>query len=286
MAALGGAGKAPGFLTGAATGFSAGAAGAAGGLGGKASLMGGMSAVAKPASGGFVYGSASAGGGSLFGAASAGGAGAFQSGLGGTQFGQASKGGGGFAFGQASQFGGAGALFGGATAGGLGGVGAGAAEDPYNIDIDLTKIKRTAQPAKTFEEKSSEEKLKTMQQLSKEAEGTGAKSIMKKPGEANKGKRAAVSFGQCLVYEYDKDSASTTAAKKVDSKDISDMRDEKTKIRDMLQAKENEEVLKIQKLREMMNTSAGAQDEKDKSAPSPDKFKSSAAKAEKMEESI
>jgi len=109
---------------------------------------------------------------------------------------------------------------------------------------------------------------------------------MKKPGEANKGKRAAVSFGQCLVYEYDKDSASTTAAKKVDSKDISDMRDEKTKIRDMLQAKENEEVLKIQKLREMMNTSAGAQDEKDKSAPSPDKFKSSAAKAEKMEESI
>ena len=63
---------------------------------------------------------------------------------------------------------------------------------------------------------------------------------MKKPGEANKGKRAAVSFGQCLVYEYDKDSASTTAAKKVDSKDISDMRDEKTKIRDMLQAKENE----------------------------------------------
>ena len=90
--------------------------------------------------------------------------------------------------------------------------------------------------------------------------------------DKSKGKSASVSFGQCLVYEYDKDTASSNPPKKVDTKDISDMRDEKTKIRDMLQAKENEEVLKIQKLREMMNTSAGAQDDKDKSAPSPDKF--------------
>ena len=47
--------------------------------------------------------------------------------------------------------------------------GAAAADDPYNIDIDLTKIKRTAQPAKTFEEKTSAEKLKTMQELAKDS---------------------------------------------------------------------------------------------------------------------
>jgi hypothetical protein len=37
------------------------------------------------------------------------------------------------------------------------------ADDPYNIPIDLTKIKRTEKPTKTFEEKTSEEKLKSMQ---------------------------------------------------------------------------------------------------------------------------
>lgn len=60
----------------------------------------------------------------------------------------------------------------------------------------------------------------------------GAKSIIKKPG--NKAKAGNISFGQCLVYEYDKDPESSAVAKRVDSKDISDMRDEKTKIRDLL----------------------------------------------------
>ena len=32
---------------------------------------------------------------------------------------------------------------------------------------------------------------------------------MKKPGEAAKGKKAGVSFGQCIVYEYDKETAAT-----------------------------------------------------------------------------
>ena len=76
--------------------------------------------------------------------------------MGGTQFGAPSKGGG-FAFGQASQFGG---VFGAPSAGGMGALGGGsaaAADDPYNIDIDLTKIKRTAQPAKTFEDQSKAE---------------------------------------------------------------------------------------------------------------------------------
>jgi hypothetical protein len=60
----------------------------------------------------------------------------------------------------------------------------------------------------------------------------GAKSIMKKPGQSKKG--GALSFGQCIVYEYDKDPESAAVAQRVDSKDISDMRDEKTKLRDLL----------------------------------------------------
>ena len=197
------------------------------------------SAAAKPtAAGGFSYGAASAGGaGSLFGAASAAGGSTFASGLGGTQFGAPSAGtqfgaskpsAGGFAFGQASSFGGIG---GGASL--FGASAAAPADDPYNIPIDLTKIKRTEKPVKTFEEKTSEEKIKTMQQLSKEIEATGAKSIIKKPGQKSKSKNVA--FGQCLVYEYDKDPISNEIAKRVDSKDISDMRDEKTKMRDLLQ---------------------------------------------------
>lgn len=75
---------------------------------------------------------------------------------GGTQFGvQPKAGSGGFVLGGASQFGamgGAGGLYGAAAA----------ADDPYNIDIDLTKIKKATQPTKTFEEKTSEEKLKTL----------------------------------------------------------------------------------------------------------------------------
>ena len=60
---------------------------------------------------------------------------------------QPKAGSGGFVLGGASQFG----AMGGA-AGGLFGAPA-AADDPYNIDIDLTKIKKASQPTKTFEEK-------------------------------------------------------------------------------------------------------------------------------------
>ena len=77
--------------------------------------------------------------------------------------------------------------------------------------------------------------MKTMSEMAKSSQATGAKRIMKKPGEAPK-KSTSVSFGQCLIHEYDKDSDATQVAKRIDSKDISDMRDEKTKIRDMLQA--------------------------------------------------
>jgi hypothetical protein len=213
-----------------------------------------------------VYGAAS-GGGSLFGAASAaGGSSTFSSGP------AKPAASGGFTFGQASSFGGL------SSGGGLFGAQAAApADDPYNIPIDLTKIKRTEKPAKTFEEKTSEEKIKTMQQFSKEIEATGAKSIMKtsKGGSKSGGN---VSFGQCLVYEYDKDPTSNDIAKRVDSKDISDMRDEKTKMRDLLQEQENKQLAEFKRVQELMNAKT--------SAGSPDKFKSSAAAADKVEDSI
>lgn len=63
---------------------------------------------------------------------------------------------------------------------------------------------------------------------------------MKKPGAPKGAQKSNVSFGKCVVYEYDKDPNSNEVAKRVDSKDISDMRDERAKLRDMLQEKENE----------------------------------------------
>ena len=90
-----------------------------------------------------------------------------------------------------------------------------------------------------------------MQQLSKEIEATGAKSIMK---TSKGGKKASnVTFGQCLVYEYDKDPISNEIAKRVDSKDISDMRDEKTKMRDHLQEQENKQLADFKRVQDMMN---------------------------------
>jgi hypothetical protein len=118
----------------------------------------------------------------------------------------------------------------------------------------VAKIKRAEKPVKTFEEKTSEEKIKTMQQLSKEIGATGAKSIMK----TTKGKKSGkVAFGQCLVYEYDKDPISNEVAKRVDSKDISDMRDEKTKMRDLLQEQENKQLAEFKRVQEMMNKKTG-----------------------------
>lgn len=203
----------------------------------------------KPGSGGIAYGAASSAGG-LFGAASAAGPSTFASGLsgvgkmgsmggaasgfGGTQFGApkpASAGG--FALGGASKFQGAGGLtFGGAAA--FGGA-PGQSDDPYDIPLDLTKIKAKKQPEKLFEEKSSQEKLMTMKQVESQNRATGAKSIIKKPGE--KKKYGSVTFGKCQIFEYEKHG--DEIAEKVDIKDISDMRDEKTKLKDNIQEQEN-----------------------------------------------
>ena len=118
-----------------------------------------------------------------------------------------------------------------------------------------------------------------MEQM-KEISKTGAKSIMKQPGSAKQNKQ--ITFGQCLVYEYDKDPDSNDVATRVDSKDISDMRDEKTKLRDLLQAKENEQLAQIKKEQAMMNTKTSKRD-----SPEPaSKFKSSSLASGGVEDSI
>lgn len=160
---------------------------------GKSSLYPGTAAQQKPAGGGFVYGAAS-GSGSLFGAASKAGGTTFGAGTaksGGAFGAGAPSGAGGFAFGQASQFGGIGGGAGGLF-GASGSAGAATSDDPYNIPIDLTKIKRTEKPTKTFEEQTSAEKAKALAAMGKDTKSTGAKSIMKKAGEKSSGK---VSFG-------------------------------------------------------------------------------------------
>ena len=102
--------------------------------------------------------------------------------------------------------------------------------------------------------------------------------------KTGKGKKTGkVAFGQCIVYEYDKDPTSNEIAKRVDSKDISDMRDEKTKMRDLLQEQENKQLAEFKRVQEMMNAKTAAADNK---APSPNKFKSSALAADKIEDSI
>ena len=60
-------------------------------------------------------------------------------------------------FGQSSSFGGAGSLFGAASAAGGLGIGMGpvsppAESDPYNFDIDLTKVQTAQKPTKTYED--------------------------------------------------------------------------------------------------------------------------------------
>ena len=121
-------------------------------------------------------------------------------------------------------------------------------------------------------------------QLSRETEAAGAKSIIKNPTATgkSKGKSASVSFGQCLVYEYDKDTATSNPPKKVDSKDISDMRDNRTKMKDLLQEQENKQLENIRKIQEIMKAKTGTT----AASPPKDKFKSSSKASDNVEDSI
>ena len=68
----------------------------------------------------------------------------------------------------------------------------------------------------------------TAAQMDQEFKKSGSKSIMKRAG-SKKNTKKSISFGACTVHEYDKSPMDNSIAKKIDSKDISDMRDEKTK---------------------------------------------------------
>ena len=122
-------------------------------------------------------------------------------------------------------------------------------------------------PEKPYEQKTSEEKLLTMAQINANFKSSGAKSIMKQPG--GKKNKKPISFGQCQVYEYDKDLTKNEVAKKVDAQDISDMRDEKTKMKALLQEKENEQLRAFQKAQAAMAAYVGDDN----------KFRSSATEA-------
>ena len=119
----------------------------------------------------------------------------------------------------------------------------------------------------------------TMKQVESQNRATGAKSIIKKPGE--KKKYGSVTFGKCQIFEYEKHG--DEIAEKVDIKDISDMRDEKTKLKDNIQEQENAQLAEIKKMREMMNKQSTVSP-----PPAADKFKSSSAlnKDSKIEDSI
>ena len=79
-----------------------------------------------------------------------------------------------------------------------------------------------------------------------------------------------------MIYEYDKDTVAV--AKKIDQKDISDMRDEKTKMKALLQEKENEQLAQIKKQQDLMS----AYEEKFKSSATE---ASASAAEDKIEES-
>lgn len=153
--------------------------------------------------------------------------------------------GGGFTYGAASSFGGGASLFGAASMAAPG-AGAGVGGDIYEIPLDLTKVQNKQKPTKTFEEQTAEEQAKG----GILGKTSSSKGILKRPGQPKK--TGNLKFGQCIVYEYPKDDQSTAIAKRVDSKDISDMRDEKAKMRDLLQEKENEQLAQIKKMQQMM----------------------------------
>ena len=123
-------------------------------------------------------------------------------------------------------------------------TGGASAGDPYaNIQIDLNAVKVVTKPAKPFEDKTEEEKMKDAEKRD------GIKSNLKTTKKdfddaASKGKKG-VRFGKSTTYQVNKDSddsgifnsddmgddkGSPRLRKKViEEKDLSDGRDEKEK---------------------------------------------------------
>ena len=123
----------------------------------------------------------------------------------------------------------------------------GASNDPYaNIDLDLSKVKTVALPSKPFEKKSEEEKVEDAKQRgSMRSNLKTTKEDFDKAALAKK----EVRFGKSITYqvEGDNDSSSQANDSKVEAqkaktiieeKDLSDGRDEKEKIKELLEKEE------------------------------------------------
>jgi len=137
----------------------------------------------------------------------------------------------------------------------LGGtVGGAASDDPYaNIAIDLTKVKSAPLPAKPFEQKTEEEKTKDAEKRGnmKSSLKTTAADHDKASLKTNKGVR----FGKSTTYEIKRDEddeaegfnnadlgqkgsprPKDASGREIwEEKDLSDGRDEKEKIKEMLE---------------------------------------------------
>jgi hypothetical protein len=122
----------------------------------------------------------------------------------------------------------------------------GASNDPYaNIDLDLSKVKQVALPAKPFEKKSEEEKVEDAKQR-----GSIRSNLKTTKEDFDKAALAKkeVRFGKSITYQVEGDNDSSQAndskveAQKaktiIEEKDLSDGRDEKERIKDLLEKEE------------------------------------------------
>ncbi len=122
----------------------------------------------------------------------------------------------------------------------------GASNDPYaNIDLDLSKVKQVALPAKPFEKKSEEEKVEDAKQR-----GSIRSNLKTTKEDFDKAALAKkeVRFGKSITYQVEGDNDSNQAndskveAQKaktiIEEKDLSDGRDEKERIKDLLEKEE------------------------------------------------
>lgn len=170
-----------------------------------------------------------------------------------------------FSFGGASQFGG---LSSGVLLFGTAGLGGAAENDPYaNIQIDTTNLKKAAPQPKPYEQKSEEEKKQA-------SSSTAGKSNLKKDfeqpkkkesdkEEKSKDRKRSVTFGDATKIEFDREDesgeynnkdlhdggkGSPRPQKVVEVKDLSDGRNEKEKIKEMLEKKQREELEEIKRM--------------------------------------
>ena len=220
----------------------------------------------------------------------------------------------GFQFGGASQFGAMGGSFGAAN------VAAPAVNDPYaNIDIDLSKVKKAEKPSKPFEQRTEEEKVAAKTEINNKSGSESTKSNLKRAkeeAEAAKSKKE-VRFGKSTTYQVEntndsandtdenfnsegiKQSGSPRPSKKIiETKDLSDGRDEKEKIKEQMELEEKQALEALNKMEAWKKAHAEKEREEENTffakhrleaarakADYEDSVNSSAAKPKKEEES-